>query len=153
VDLYDLLKSIHVLAAVIWVGGGFVLQFFASRVDRAGDQVQMANFGENAEWLGTRIFMPASIIVLLSGIWAVSEGGWSYTDFWTLWGFFGVLASAVIGAAYLGPESGRLAKLIAERGQDDPEVAQRRSRIFLVSRIELLVLLSVVVVMTIKPGL
>lgn len=153
VDLYDFLKSIHILAAVIWVGGGFALQFMATRIDQSRDEAQMAAFAANAEWIGMRLFMPASIVVLISGIWAVNEGGWGFTDFWVLWGFFGIIVSVIVGAAFLGPESGRIGKLVAERGMDDPEVVQRRSRIFLISRIELAVLISVVLVMASKPGL
>jgi hypothetical protein len=54
---------------------------------------------------------------------------------------------------YLGPESGRLSKLAADRSPDDPEYQRRIRRIFLISRIELLALILVVVDMTVKPGL
>lgn len=151
-DMYDWLKSIHVLSAVIWVGGAFTLQFLATRIDAAGDQAQMASFASNAEWFGKRIFMPASIIVLISGIWAVDEGGWSFGDFWVLWGLIGIAFSAIVGAAFLGPESGRIGKIVAERGVDDPEAVARRRRIFVVSRIELVILLTIVFVMVTKPG-
>jgi hypothetical protein len=56
------------------------------------------------------------------------------------------------GAAFLGPEAGRLKKLMQEQGETAPEVGTRLSRIFLVSRIELVVLLLVVADMALKPG-
>ena len=61
--------------------------------------------------------------------------------------------SFIVGAGYLGPESGRLSKLVEERGPEDPEYLRRVSRIFLVSRIELVLLILAVLDMTIKPGL
>jgi hypothetical protein len=68
-------------------------------------------------------------------------------------GFAGWLFSAIVGSAYLGPESGRLSKLVEERGPEDPEYLRRLARIFFVSRIELIILIIVVLDMTIKPGL
>jgi hypothetical protein len=46
-----------------------------------------------------------------------------------------------------------LGRAIEERGPDDPEYQRRLARIFLVSRIELLLLILVVLDMTVKPGL
>jgi uncharacterized membrane protein len=152
VDLYETLKSIHVLAVVIWVGGAFVVQFFAVRAQRADDPARVALFAKDAEWVGQGVFMPASLVVLASGIWAVIEGSWSWGDVWVLWGLGGAAFSAVLGATFLGPESGRIGALIGERGASDPEAQRRISRIYAVSRIELVILFSVVLVMVIKPG-
>jgi uncharacterized membrane protein len=152
VDLYEALKSIHVLAVVIWVGGAFAVQFFAVRSQRAEDPTRLALFAKDAEWVGQRVFMPASLIVLASGIWAVFEGPWSFGDVWVLWGLGGAAFSAILGATFLGPESGRIGALINERGASDPEAQRRIGRIYTMSRIELAILFSVVLVMVIKPG-
>ena len=58
----------------------------------------------------------------------------------------------ITGAGFLGPESARLGKLSAERDPADPEIQQRIKRIFLVSRIDLVVLIVVVADMVFKPG-
>ena len=70
-----------------------------------------------------------------------------------LFGFIVWLLSFIAGAGYLGPESGRLSKLVDERGPDDPEYKARLSRVFVVSRIELVLLILVVLDMAVKPGL
>ncbi len=95
--------------------------------------------------------MPASIVVLAAGIWMVATSGWNFTDLWIILGLIGIAFSATVGAAFLGPESGRIGQLSAERGDDDPEVQRRINRIFLVSRVELVLLISVVLVMALKP--
>jgi uncharacterized membrane protein len=151
-NLYDFLKSVHVLAAVIWVGGAFTMQLLGTRAVSSRDPQKMAAFGQSAEFMGTRVFMPASLVVLVFGVWAVFEGSWSWGDFWILWGLVGVLFSAIVGASYLGPESARVGALSAQRGADDSEVVRRRDRLVLVSRIELVILLTVVFVMVTKPG-
>jgi hypothetical protein len=58
-----------------------------------------------------------------------------------------------VGAAFLGPEAGRIARLTGERGPDDPEIIRRIQRIFSISRYDLSVLVLVVVDMVVKPGL
>jgi hypothetical protein len=68
-------------------------------------------------------------------------------------GFIVWLLSFIAGAGFLGPESGRLGKLVEERGPEDAEYQRRLARIFLISRIELLLLILVVLDMTVKPGL
>jgi hypothetical protein len=70
-----------------------------------------------------------------------------------LFGFIVWLLSFIAGSGYLGPESGRLSRLVEERGPEDAEYQRRLKQIFLVSRIELLLLILVVLDMTVKPGL
>jgi hypothetical protein len=60
-------------------------------------------------------------------------------------------ASFLIGLLFLGPESGRLAKLQADRPPSDPEVQQRIRRILTVARLDALILLFIVFDMTAKP--
>lgn len=68
-------------------------------------------------------------------------------------GLVGIVNTIVVGAAFLGPEAGRISRLTEERGTDDPEVQRRLQRIFTISRYDLAVLLLVVVDMVLKPGL
>jgi uncharacterized membrane protein len=151
-DLYELLLAIHILAAVIWVGGATSLQVLAIRATGSGDPVRMATFAGEAEWVGMRIFMPSSIVVLLAGIALVLEGGWGFDQLWILLGLAGIAFSIVVGAGFLGPESGRIKELMEARGPEDTEVKDRIRRIFMISRIELAILLLIVLDMAIKPG-
>ena len=148
--LDDWLVAIHILSAVIWVGGSFMTQLFAIRTQSHGPQA-MAVFSKDTEFLGQRTFLPASLILLGTGIWLISRDVFTLDD-WVVYGLIVIGISIVTGAGFLGPESGRLGKLIEERGGEDPEVQRRISRIFLVSRIELVLLVSVVLVMALKPG-
>ena len=60
--------------------------------------------------------------------------------------------TTVLGAAFIGPEAGRLGRAAEQRGLEDPEVQRRIKRIFMISRIDLAVILLVVVDMVFKPG-
>jgi uncharacterized membrane protein len=148
---YNLLLWIHVTAAAIWVGGAFATQMFALRALATKDGTRMANFAADAEWAGTRVFMPASIVVLVIGIALVLNGDWGFSRPWILIGLGGILATVITGAGFLGPESGRLKELIATKGPDDPQVTDRIKRILAISRIDLAVLLFILFDMTVKP--
>jgi uncharacterized membrane protein len=149
---YELLLFAHVLAAVVWVGGALSLQVLAIRAERSADGGRVANFATEAEWVGSRVFLPSSIVLLLAGIGLTLEGDWGFTTPWVLLGLIAYGLSALTGSLFLGPESGRIGKMIADVGPQDPDVLARIKRIFLVSRIELVVLLFIVFDMTVKPG-
>ena len=151
-DLYELLLAIHILAVVVWVGGAAALQVLAIRTVRTDDGGRIAYFAGEAEWVGMRVFVPSSVVVLLAGIALVLEGNWGFDQLWILLGLAGIAFSIVVGAAFLGPESGRIKGLMEARGPEDTEVKERIARIFTISRIELVILLLIVLDMVIKPG-
>ena len=150
--LYEALLFLHILAAAIWIGGATLLQILYFRM-RAASPQRMVNFMGDAEFVGTRVFAPASLLLVILGFGLVAEGSWDLGDFWILAALAVFLASFVTGVAFLGPENGRIAALAAERPADDPELGSRIRRLLLVSRIELVLLILVILDMVIKPGL
>ena len=57
---YEFVLFLHIAMAVIWVGGGFLLQMLALRVMATGDDARKAAFAGDAEVLGMRVFAPSS---------------------------------------------------------------------------------------------
>jgi uncharacterized membrane protein len=153
-DAYKWWLAIHILLAVVWVGSDVAIQILVIRARRAGTD-KVAYLASEIEWYGTRVLLPASLALVVVGfiLLHVSAGAYDLGQGWVAFGFAGWLFSAVVGSAYLGPESGRLSKLVEERGPDDPEYIRRLGRIFVVSRIELVILILVVLDMAVKPGL
>ena len=152
VDSYTIFKFVHVLLAVIWVGGAAMLQLLAEFALRSTLPGRAAEFAREAEWVGMRVFLPSSIVLLLVGIWLVHDGGWGFGSFWIIAAFVAFALSVATGAGFLGPESGRLAKEIEAHGADAPAVKARIGRILKVSRVELLVLIFIVFLMVTKLG-
>jgi uncharacterized membrane protein len=148
---YFVFKSIHVLAAIVWLGGGTAITVLAWRAQRARDDAQLLVIGRQAEWLITRVFVPASLVVLAMGIVLMHKGGWGYDHFWPLFGLIAWSVSFVVGAAFLGPQSSKLAKLIEVKGPDDPEVAARLRRVIAVARADVVLVLLVALDMVAKP--
>jgi uncharacterized membrane protein len=151
ITTYQWFLAAHILAAVVWVGGALTIQLFAMRARAAHSGQRMADFAADAEFVGMRVFMPASLVLIVFGFLLIHQGHWGYKA-WVVFPLVVWVLSFLTGAGFLGPESGRLNALIAREGVDHPEVSARIDRIFLVSRIELVLLLLVVADMTLKPG-
>jgi uncharacterized membrane protein len=153
-DAYKWLLAFHILLSVVWVGSNTAIQIFVIRAKRAGAD-RLSYFAREIEWYGTRVLVPSSLILVILGFILLHESSGAYDlgQGWVTFGFVVWLLSFLAGAGYLGPESGRLSKLVDERGPDDPEYLRRLGRIFVVSRIELLLLILVVLDMAVKTGL
>lgn len=153
-DAYKWLLAFHILLAVVWVGSNTAIQILVIRATRA-DADKLAYLASEIEWYGTRVLIPSSLLLVILGFILLHESSGAYDlgQGWVTFGFVVWLLSFIAGAGFLGPESGRLSKMVDERGPEDAEYQRRLSRIFLVSRIELVLLVLVVLDMTIKPGL
>lgn len=154
-DIYKWMLAVHILLAVVWVGGNVFIQFLTFRAKRADNPDRLAWLTSEIEWWGMRVLVPASLLLVLLGFGLLheSDGIYKLSQGWVTFGLAVWLASFLVGAGYLGPESGRLGKLLEAKGPADPEYQRRLARIFLISRIELVLLVLVVLDMTIKPGL
>jgi len=149
---YTFFKSVHVTAAAVWVGGALMIQAFAFRILRTGDARRQADFAKDSEIIGMRVFIPATWVLLLAGIGMMINLHWSWGQNWVVFGLIAFAASFVVGAAFLGPEGGRIAAVIERDGPASPEAQARIRRILLISRCELVVLLAVIVNMVVKPA-
>ncbi len=151
-SLYSVLLFVHILGAVVWIGGGVSLQVLGVRVRASGDPQRMAALATDAEWMGTRLYMPASGVVLLAGIALVFTGSWSFQQLWVALGLVAFAFSFIVGATVVGPIAKKIGDRLATHGPEDSEVQASIQRIFLASRIELAVLIFIVFDMAVKPG-
>jgi len=151
VDRYEILKFLHVTAAIIWLGSGFFLQVLVFRANQTRDVALMRGLSGSAEWMARRVFIPASLGVLLLGIVIVLDSVWEFSDLWILVGLAGSIASFLIGIGLIEPEGKRIGQLIERDGPDSPAVAASLRKINIISRVELAILFIVVGDMVVKP--
>jgi uncharacterized membrane protein len=151
IETYFWLKSVHVLASVMWVGGAVMLTLLGIMTIGLRDPVRLAQFARQVAFLGGRYFPPLSLMVVGFGFWMVEEGDLGYDATWLQIGIAGWFASFAIGAGYLGPHAGKLAKLLDARDPEDVEVQDLIRRILLVARVDAVLLLFIVFDMTAKP--
>src|SRR5215210_158310 len=139
---YSVFKAVHVLGAIVWLGGGAAITVLALRAQREQDNLALLQIAKQAEWLGTRIFIPSSLVVVAMGFLLIekSEGLYGYSDFWTLFGLSAWGVSFFVGALFLGPESGRLARMMEAHGPDHPETQARLARVLAVARADVVLI-------------
>src|SRR5258705_1377106 len=128
-----------------------MIQAYAFRILRTRDGKRQADFAKDTEVVGMRVFVPASLILVIAAIAMMVNLDWSWSQNWIILGLIAFILSFVLGAGFLGPEGGRIAELIEQQGPDSPAVQARIRRILTISRCELIVLLTVVVNMVVKP--
>ena len=151
-DLYTVMKFVHVLAAIAWVGGAIMLDMLISQARRSGSQSDVLMLLAKTERYGKTFFSPSAVLVLVAGIVMASIGGIMAAP-WVSFGFLGVFISAGLGMGYLTPKSRQLRQMIEARGMQDPEAVALGSRMMLISRIDLVLLVLVVAAMVFKPGM
>ena len=149
--MYDFLLAVHILCAVIWVGGGVTMHIFGRLATKEGPEREFA-FTEQSIRIGNMVYAPLAVILLIAGVLLVEEVGYSYDDFWITVGFVGFLTSFLIGIFYYGRAAKRYAALAASDGPGSPAAATIYRRTATVNMVELTVLLLVVVDMAVKPG-
>jgi uncharacterized membrane protein len=149
--MYEFLLAVHLLCAVIWVGGGVMMHVFGRLAAKRGPERQL-EFTRDSIRLGNMIFAPLSVVLLIAGVLLVDEVGYGYGDLWITLGFVGFFISFVLGVVYY-PRAGRQYEHVA--GGDGPsstaaEAIYRRTAN--VNMVELTVLLLIVIDMAVKPG-
>lgn len=150
ITTYQWLLFVHILAAVVWVGGACAIQALTIRAARANDGPYLGRLTKEVEWVGTRIFVPASLVLVVFGFLLIHQEHYQY-KFWLVFPIAVWALSFATGAGFLGPESRRISASIERHGIDGAETRMRIGRIFLVSRAELVLLLLVVADMVLKP--
>lgn len=148
-DFATTLKFAHVLAAVLWVGGGFTT-IIAGVVlaGRSTAQTQLAVV-QAVTLLAPRLFIPASILTLATGVTLLFVAGWGWQPF-TVLGLAGVIFTATFGALVLGPSCERALKLANTHGAEAAIPSVRRVQ--RLAMMDYAVQFAIVFLMVVKPG-
>ena len=144
---YEFLLFVHITAAVIWLGGAFTFQMYGAVVRRGGDPEEMARFAGRAGALGERMFVPASLLVVLAGVGLMLEGSWDWGELWVLFALVAFAASFVTGLFVISP----MAKKIPVVGPTTPAGQSLIQRLFTILRIDLVYMYAIVFAMVVKP--
>jgi uncharacterized membrane protein len=148
---YELWKFLHVLAAMVWLGGAVAIQVFGILTKRAADPAKTAFFARNVSLTVQRVFLPAALLVLGAGIGLVENGGWDWSEPFVTWGLVLWAAVAVVAFGFLGRAIGAAGARLASEGPS-PQLGLRLRNLVWLSRLLLAVLVVIVFLMTVKPG-
>ena len=149
--MYQLLLFLHVMAAIVWVGGMLWVYILGLRL-RSMSPAHLAVFFRQVDYLAGRTFAVAGPVLLLVGV-PMTLQRWEFSDLWILLGLAGLIFASFSGARRIAPLSQKMMTLTDERGPEDPEVGEQIDRLLSLIRVDLAVLVAVVALMTIKPNL
>jgi uncharacterized membrane protein len=150
--MYELWLAIHILCAVIWVGGGVSVHVLGRWTVKRGDPERIVAFSRDAVKLGTVFYAPLSVVLIIAGVLLVEEVGYGYGDLWITLGFLGWLFSLALGIAFYPRQARKVAAAVTAGGPAAPEAQATIGRILLVNSIEIAILLLVIVDMAVKPA-
>jgi len=151
VTTYEWFMTVHVLAAVMWVGGSVMLTLLGLMTLGLRDPVRLAQFAKQVSFLGGVYFPPLSLMVVAFGFAMIANGDLGYSLTWLQIAIVGWAVSFFVGAGYLGPHAKRLSKVLDDRGAEDTEAQALIQRILFVARLDAVLLLFIVFDMTAKP--
>jgi uncharacterized membrane protein len=148
---YSVFKAIHVLFAVVWVGGGVSIMIHAIRAQSARDADGIVTVAKQAAFMGEKVFAPVGLVTFLMGIGMMINTSWGWGHFWVIIGLFGYASTFVVGIGFLSPMAKKIDRSAEENGPTHPETLALIDRIMLVARFDVAVLMLVVVDMVTKP--
>jgi uncharacterized membrane protein len=148
---YALFKGVHVLFAVIWVGGGVSIMINAIRAQRTYDPVDIVTIAKQAAFMGEKVFAPVGLVTFLMGIAMMINTSWGWGHFWVIAGLVGYASTFAIGIGILSPLAKKIDASAETNGPTHPETLALIDRIMLIGRFDVAVLMLVVLDMVTKP--
>ncbi len=125
-----ILKTVHVLAAVLFLGTGLGSVYYKMRADRSG-QIEVIVWVQKsivlADWLFT---VPAGIVLPVTGLWMVHLYNMSLTAPWILLGMIGYAIAGItwLPAAFLQLRMREMAQRALDEGTPLPPMFARYNR-------------------------
>jgi uncharacterized membrane protein len=148
---YQIYLAIHVIAAVVWVGGDVTLTTLGIVFERRGEGETLAALGRMGAWIGTRVYTPALFVVIGFGLAMMFEADKDFGQLWVILGLIGWTIATLVGVGFVGPELGRIDEAARTHGPESPEVAARVKRLFMIFRFDTVLLVLIVLNMVVKP--
>lgn len=141
----------HVAGAILWVGGGVTLSVVGARARQSGNLAVIGEFARMLSYIGLRVFTPAVVVVLVSGVWLVLGSEWNFTQPWVLLALGAFVLAFLIGAVYLSRSAIQLERAAIQNA--DLLAARQGLRRWLVGYgVVLIILVFALWDMIFKPG-
>jgi len=148
---YQIYLALHILSIVLWVGGDITLTTLGIVFEAKKDGAALGELGKMGGWIGTRVYTPALFFAFGFGVALIAKAGYSWDQFWIIFGVVGWSLAMTIGISFVGPELGRIGQAAATHGPESPEVGRRVKRLFTIFRFDTALLCLIVIDMVAKP--
>lgn len=150
---YGVLKVVHLLSAVVWIGGGGAFAMVTARLVRAGDRATLTVLLPLVTRYMQTIAGPASGLVLVTGIAMVVVGKIGFAPLWVSLGFAGIIVHGLFGGLVMRKRMAGLMQAVSATSGGDAALAQAGARLRMANVVYLLIMTSIVAVMVLKPTL
>ncbi len=144
---YDTLALIHSIAAYVWFGALFGSLVFATLASRRSPEGILVGAFAMLRF-STRVGLPAAIILMIAGIWMMSEGGLNWGATWISIGFLMWILAAVGGSGLMHPTARKLRNATI----GSPEAAAYAKRIVWIGAAQILLIAIAIWAMSSQPG-
>jgi uncharacterized membrane protein len=148
---YGILKVVHVLSAIVWMGGGVALTVVLFRILGTRDRGTLAQFVPQVARYMASVGGPASGLLLVSGIAMVLVMKLSFKALWISLGFGGIILLGAYGGLVMSKRIVALEQ--AAQAGDDATLAGAAAKVRQSSIILISIMAAVVAVMVLKPTL
>jgi uncharacterized membrane protein len=148
---YELLLFLHIVAVIVWLGAGVLIDLLSIQAERAGDSETLKRVADDADRLGFTLFMPSALATLVFGILLTIEGPWGLDQLWIVLGLAGFLATFLVGLFVMKPGGERILAIVERDGGFSDAAMLETRRLMTKSKVDTLVLFLVVAIMVIKP--
>ena len=152
-NTYTILKFLHVLSVVIWIGGLTALAIVTWRVARERNRALLVSIVRQTVSYGQGIVAPASVVVLLTGLAMVGIGHVGFATFWVWFGYGGALVHGLIGGFLIRKRAAEVMALASASGGDDTGLNAAARRLWNTQLMYLVLLSVVIAAMVLKPTL
>ena len=150
--VYMLFKFLHIVGAIIWIGGVIAVSVINARIAREKEGAALAALARQSRFFCTAGIGPAAGLTLLAGIVMIATSGLG-APLWVIWGFAAILVSMGLGATLIRRSGEELSQVAATANSGDPQVLTLQQRLTTLNIANVLVLLSAVWAMVFKPVL
>ena len=147
---YELLLTLHILGAGLWLGSGIAITVITYRLASLRDTA-LGPFMSSVQWWAGRAHPAASVVILLAGFGMVADADLSLGETWIVLGLIGWVIAGALGGRFIGPTA---EKLVVEAGPGGGgvDVKATADRLLLFMRIESALLVVLIAIMVSKPG-
>lgn len=150
--LSDWLLFGHVVAAMVWLGGGVMLAATAVVTLRGGDSPALARFVQNLGVIGPAVLAPAAVLTPALGVWlTLDDAAWGFDQTWVQ-----VAVGLVVLAVAVGAGHQSRVTLNAQRAIERDDHAEARRQLVRWARgyaVVVALLAGIAWDMVFKPGL
>lgn len=148
---YNILKYVHVLSVVLWIGGLTALAVVTWRIAKERNRSLLVTLVKQSVAYGQRVVGPAAGLVLLTGLAMVGMGHIGFGTFWVWFGYGGVLVHFIVGGFLIRQRAQSVLQLASGAAGDDVAMVAAARRLWNTQLLYLVLFAIVIAGMVIKP--